>query len=103
MEDTMAEDTVTTSTPAFPATPAVPAFGQQPIPPSSSFVFGSTPSTGANTFQFGSQQNPTSQNTSPFQPSGSLDFNAGGSFSLGTSGGDKSQRRMVKVRKQRKK
>ncbi|KAK9187513.1 hypothetical protein WN944_018910 [Citrus x changshan-huyou] len=103
MEDTMAEDTVITSTPAFPATPAVPAFGQQPIPPSSSFVFGSTPSTGANTFQFGSQQNPTSQNTSPFQPSGSLDFNAGGSFSLGTSGGDKSQRRMVKVRKQRKK
>ncbi|KAL9419319.1 hypothetical protein AB3S75_037140 [Citrus x aurantiifolia] len=60
MEDTMAEDTVTTSMPAFPATPAVPAFG-------------------------------------------SLDFNAGGSFSLGTSGGDKSQRRMVKVRKQRKK
>lgn len=103
MEDTMAEDTVTASTPAFPATPAIPAFGQQPVSPPSSFVFGSTASTGANTFQFGSQQNPTSQNTSLFQPSGSLDFNAGGSFSLGTSGGEKSQRRMVKVRKQRKK
>lgn len=118
----MAEDTVQTTT------SAVPVFGQQPVaPPSSSFVFGCTaPSTanqfgsaapsggnqfgstapsGANPFQFGSQSNlAVSQNQSPFQASGSLEFNARGSFSLGTGGSDKSGRKFVRVRKtQRKK
>ncbi|KAG8645363.1 nuclear pore complex protein NUP1 isoform X3 [Manihot esculenta] len=122
MEDSMAEDTVQTTT------SAVPVFGQQPVaPPSSSFVFGCTaPSTanqfgsaapsggnqfgstapsGANPFQFGSQSNlAVSQNQSPFQASGSLEFNARGSFSLGTGGSDKSGRKFVRVRKtQRKK
>ncbi|XP_038679291.1 nuclear pore complex protein NUP1-like isoform X2 [Tripterygium wilfordii] len=92
MEDSMAEDTVqATST-------AVPIFGQQTVTPSSSpFMFGSAAPAGANPFQFGSQQNLAApQNNSPFQASGSLDFNAGGSFSLG-AGGDKSNRRTVKV------
>ncbi|XP_065871816.1 nuclear pore complex protein NUP1 [Euphorbia lathyris] len=102
MEDSMAEDTVqaTTST--------VPVFGQQPVTPPS-FVFGSTTpaggnqfaSTGAsgvNPFQFGGQQNVAApQNQSPFQASGSLEFNAGESFSLGTGGGDKSSRKFVRV------
>ncbi|KAG8650987.1 hypothetical protein MANES_07G084000v8 [Manihot esculenta] len=122
MEDSMAEDTVqaTTST--------VPLFGQQPIaPPSSGFVFGSTavsggnqfgstaPSggsqfgttapSGTNPFQFATQPNlAASQNQSPFQASGSLEFNAAGSFSLGSGGGDKSGRKIIRVRKtQRKK
>ncbi|XP_038884355.1 nuclear pore complex protein NUP1-like isoform X3 [Benincasa hispida] len=106
MEDSMAEDTVQT------VTSPMPSFGQQPLtpPPSSGFVFGSTaPPLGASPFQFGgSQQNvPTPQNNpSPFQASGSLDFNAsaGGSFSLGAGGGDKSNRKFVKVKsKSRKK
>ncbi|XP_022938795.1 nuclear pore complex protein NUP1-like isoform X2 [Cucurbita moschata] len=108
MEDSMAEDTVQTVASPTP----MPSFGQQPLtpPPSSGFVFGSTaPSPlGANPFQFGgSQQNvPTPQNPNPFQASGSLDFNAsaGGSFSLGAGGGDKSNRKFVKVKsKSRKK
>ncbi|GAV78336.1 hypothetical protein CFOL_v3_21804 [Cephalotus follicularis] len=99
MEDSMAEDTVQTTT------LAAPAFGQQSISTPSSFVFGSRAPSGANPFQFGDQQNIANpQNPSPFQISGSLDINAGGSFSLGTGGGDKSSRKFVKVKhKQRKK
>jgi hypothetical protein len=90
MEDSMAEDTVQGSMPTVQGSmptvqgsmPTVPVFGQ------SSFVFGSTaPSTG-NPFQFGAQQNP-----SPFQASNSL----GGSFSVGAGGDDKSNRKYVKV------
>ncbi|KAJ0103323.1 hypothetical protein Patl1_05829 [Pistacia atlantica] len=93
MEDSMAEDTVQAST------PAVPVFGQQPMTPSTGFVFGSTTPSGANPFQFGSQQSlATPQNPSPFQASGSLDFNAGGSFSLGSGNVDKSQRKIVKLK-----
>ncbi|KAJ0044431.1 hypothetical protein Pint_05762 [Pistacia integerrima] len=93
MEDSMAEDTVQAST------PAVPVFGQQPMTPSTGFVFGSTTPSGANPFQFGSQQSlATPQNPSPFQASGSLDFNAGGSFSLGSGSVDKSQRKIVKLK-----
>lgn len=100
MEDSMAEDTVQ----AIP--PVTPVFGQQPAPPQLNFVFGApTPTpTGASPFQFGGQQGIAPQNPSPFQASGSLEFNAGGSFSLGTGGGDKSGRKYVKVKhKQRKK
>ncbi|MBA0814147.1 hypothetical protein Gohar_019994 [Gossypium harknessii] len=39
------------------------------------------------------------QNPSPFLASGSLEYGGGGSFSLGTTGGDKSARKYVKVRK----
>ncbi|CAI9759241.1 unnamed protein product [Fraxinus pennsylvanica] len=48
-------------------------------------------------FQFAGQQNQVaSQNPSSFQALASLEFNAGGSFSLG-SGGDKSGRKYVKA------
>ncbi|XP_039060405.1 nuclear pore complex protein NUP1-like isoform X2 [Hibiscus syriacus] len=98
MEDSMAEDTVQTS-------PTVAPFGQQPIsPPASGFVFGASNPSGGGSFHIGSQPSIAApQNPSPFLASGSLEFGAGGSFSLGTSGGDKSTRKFVKVRKQRKK
>ncbi|CAJ2673570.1 unnamed protein product [Trifolium pratense] len=99
MEDSMAEDTVQ-------ATPSVtPVFGQQPPPVQSNFVFGSPTPPAANPFQFGGQQNIAPQNPSPFLASGSLEFNAGGSFSLGTGGVDKSGRKHIKIKhnRQRKK
>nr|XP_027189839.1 nuclear pore complex protein NUP1-like isoform X3 [Cicer arietinum] len=99
MEDSMAEDTIQ-ATP-----PVTPVFGQQPAPVQSNFVFGAPTSTGANPFQFGGQQNIAPQNPSPFQASGSVEFNAGGSFSLGTGGVDKSGRKHIKIKhnRQRKK
>ncbi|CAJ1968001.1 unnamed protein product [Sphenostylis stenocarpa] len=97
MEDSMAEDTVQ-ATP-----PATPVFGQQPAPLQSNFAFGASTPAGANPFQFASQQNIAPQNPSPFQASGSLEFNAGGSFSLGTGGGDKSGRKFVKVKHRQRK
>ncbi|XP_028799423.1 nuclear pore complex protein NUP1 [Neltuma alba] len=98
MEDSMAEDPVQSSS---PLTPATPAFVQQPAPPQPNFVFGAPSSSGTNPFQFGTQQNIPPQNPSPFQASGSLEFNGAGSFSLGTGGGDKSGRKFVKVSKNR--
>uniref|UniRef100_A0A7N0RD27 Nuclear pore complex protein n=1 Tax=Kalanchoe fedtschenkoi TaxID=63787 RepID=A0A7N0RD27_KALFE len=72
MEDTMAEDTV-------------------PAPAPSTLVFGQ-PQSSPGLFQFGNQPNPASSgNQSPFQGSGS--------FSLGTGGGDKAGRKIIKVRK----
>ncbi|KAK8651125.1 hypothetical protein V6N13_140739 [Hibiscus sabdariffa] len=95
MEDSMAEDTVQ-------ASPAFPTFGQPAItPPASGSPFGAS-NPAAGTFQFGAQPT-TALNPSPFQASNSQEFGAGGSFSLGAIGGDKSARRYVKVRKQRKK
>ncbi|KAL3630067.1 hypothetical protein CASFOL_023051 [Castilleja foliolosa] len=95
-EDSMAEDTVlqTTAAAAAPA-PAFPLFGQpSSSTPPAPFAFGSSP------FMFGGQQNQAAPpNLSPFQASGSLDFNAGGSFSLGSGGGDKSGRKMVRISK----
>uniref|UniRef100_M1C5T8 Proteophosphoglycan ppg4 n=1 Tax=Solanum tuberosum TaxID=4113 RepID=M1C5T8_SOLTU len=89
MEDSMTEDTMHASSPAV-------AFGQPSVSPSpGGFMFGSTP----NPFQFGGQQNQAAaaaaQNPSPFAASGSL--GAGGSFSLGSNGPDKSGRKIVKV------
>ncbi|XP_075081679.1 nuclear pore complex protein NUP1-like [Nicotiana tabacum] len=85
MEDSMAED------PAHASPPAI-SFGQPSVSPSpGGFMFGSTPSP----FQFGGQQsNAAAQNPSPFAASNS--FGAGGSFSLGSSGPDKSGRRIIK-------
>lgn len=114
MEDTMAEDSMQAPTPPT----AGPVFGQPPISaPSSGFMFGApnpSPSpapgfmgapaapTPGNPFQFGSQPNPMppQNNPSPFQPSSSVEFNAGGagSFSLGSGGGDKANRRIVRVK-----
>ncbi|CAI8601997.1 unnamed protein product [Vicia faba] len=101
MEDSMAEDTVQATQ---PVTPVTPVFGQQPAQSQSNFVFGAPTPTGASPFQFGGQQNIAPQNPSPFQASGSLEFNAGGSFSLGTGGVDKSGRKHIKIKhRQRKK
>lgn len=94
MEDSMADDTIQTPS------ASVPAFAQASGGTTQGFMFGSgtkTPSTVP--FQFGGQTSqPPSQN--PFQASGSVDFNAGGSFSLGSGGGDKSGRRILKVKRQ---
>ncbi|XP_057789258.1 nuclear pore complex protein NUP1-like [Salvia miltiorrhiza] len=93
-EDSMAEDPVQSTA------PSPPAFGQanniSPSPPG--FMFGSAAPSQPNPFQFGGQQNQAApQNPSMFQSSSSLEFNAGGSFSLGSSGVDKSGRKYVKV------
>ncbi|XP_004240192.1 nuclear pore complex protein NUP1-like [Solanum lycopersicum] len=88
MEDSMAEDTMHASSPAV-------AFGQPSVSPTpGGFMFGSTP----NPFQFGGQQNQAAaaaQNPCPFAASSSL--GAGGSFSLGSNGPDKSGRKIVKI------
>ncbi|MBA0750307.1 hypothetical protein Gogos_001723 [Gossypium gossypioides] len=96
MEDSMAEDTVQ-------ASPTVVTFSQQPISsPASGFVFGASNPSGAGSVQFGGQTSiGAPQNPSPFLASGSVEFGAGGSFSLGIGGSDKSARKFVKVRKQR--
>ncbi|CAI8603962.1 unnamed protein product [Vicia faba] len=88
--DSMAEDSVQAISPMF---------YQQPAPVQSNFVFGASTLSGASPFQFASQQNVAPQNSSPFQATGSLEFNAGGgSFSLGSGGGDKSGRKIIKVK-----
>ncbi|KAG6505834.1 hypothetical protein ZIOFF_038200 [Zingiber officinale] len=54
-------------------------------------------------FQFASKQNPPLPSSAPpqFQPSGSMELPQGGSFAMGSGGGggDKSSRRIIKVRK----
>ncbi|XP_075502747.1 nuclear pore complex protein NUP1-like isoform X2 [Primulina tabacum] len=85
-DDSMAEDPVQYSA------PSIPVFGQPAVSPSpSGFMFGSTAASSVNPFSFGGQQNQvTPQNPSPFQGSG-------GSFSLGSGGGDKSTRKFIKA------
>ncbi|KAI8563335.1 hypothetical protein RHMOL_Rhmol03G0104200 [Rhododendron molle] len=94
MEDSMSEDPVQGSA------PAVPVFGLPSISaPSSGFMLSSTVSSGGiPSFQFGNQQNQsTPQMLPPVQSSGSLEFDANNSFSLGSGGGgDKSGRKIVK-------
>lgn len=94
VEDTMADDT--NQAPASAVT-----FGQPNSTPFTNFVFGSAaPSSGTSPFQFNSQQNPpTLQNPNPFQAGGNPEFAPGGSFSLGSGGGDKTSRKFVKVRR----
>lgn len=95
-EDNMTDDTNQA------AAPSVPTFGQSANQlPAAPFLFSSQPVQPAQqAFQFSGQQNPSfPQNSSPFQPAGGLEFNAGGSFSLGSGGGDKSARKMVKPRR----
>lgn len=91
-EDSMAED------PVQSAAPSVPVFGQTNISPAPGYMFGSSVSSQPNPFQFGGQQiQAVPQNPSMFQASSSVEFNAGGSFSLGSGGGDKSGRKFVKA------
>nr|XP_009389436.1 PREDICTED: nuclear pore complex protein NUP1-like [Musa acuminata subsp. malaccensis] len=94
VEDSMADD------PAQSSIPPAATFGQPNLLASSNFMFGAPAAPGGlSTFQFGSQQNSfIPQSQSPFQQSGNADF-AGGSFSLGSSGGEKSGRRIVRVRR----
>ncbi|CAH1430856.1 unnamed protein product [Lactuca virosa] len=99
MEDSMAEDSMQTPS---PSPVSVSPFGQAaPVAASPGFMFGSAtpaPPQAAAPFQFGGQPNQVPPQN-PFQSS-SVEFNAGGgSFSLGSGGGDKSGRRMVRVTK----
>ncbi|KAD2804679.1 hypothetical protein E3N88_38056 [Mikania micrantha] len=95
MEDSMAEDSMQTHSPVSP-------FGQAPVS-APGFMFGAatptpTPSLAPSAvpFSFGGQQNQAPPLQNPFQSS-SVEFHAGGgSFSLG-SGGEKSNRRIVRV------
>ncbi|CAL9079622.1 unnamed protein product [Musa textilis] len=94
VEDSMADD------PAQSISPAA-TFGQPNLLASPNFMFGAPAAPGGlSTFQFGSQQNSfIPQSQSPFQQSVNADFAGGGSFSLGSSGGEKSGRRIVRVRR----
>lgn len=99
MEDSMAEDSTHTPSPLVPSFPQ--ASGGTP-----GFMFGSgNPTSSPVPFQFGGQTSQPQQQTpqplsqNPFQASGSVDFNTGGSFSLGSGGGgDKSGRRILRVK-----
>lgn len=99
VEDSMADDTVQIQT-AMPIAPAFSPVANTTAP--STFSFGSPQPSGSVPFQFGSQQSavfPPAQ--SPFQSTGNLEFGVSGSFSLG-SAGDKSTRKMIRVRKDNK-
>ena len=102
----MAEDTVQATTPPAPSffqpTAPGPIFGFSTATPGGN-QFTSTGSSGASPFQFESQPNLAAPQNPPFQASGSLEFNARGSFSLGAGGGDKSGRKIVKVKKTQRK
>ncbi|KAF5799253.1 hypothetical protein HanXRQr2_Chr07g0302441 [Helianthus annuus] len=94
MEDSMADDSNQTPSPA-------PAFGQASSGTPPGFMFGSvTPTTVQPPgFLFGAQMQPQAQapSQSPFP---ATQFSAGGRFSLGSGGGDKSNRRVVRVKRQ---
>ncbi|OEL35035.1 hypothetical protein BAE44_0003945 [Dichanthelium oligosanthes] len=99
-EDSMADDTNQAAPAPAPifgspfgqqnSTPAAPAFGAPAVQP-------------GGVFQFAGQQQAAQQNPS-FPAAGSLEFQ-GGNFSLGSvgGGGDKSNRRMIKVKRVQKK
>ncbi|KAF3528422.1 hypothetical protein DY000_02043519 [Brassica cretica] len=95
MEDSMAEDTEQANKSSMVQQPT---FGQQPV---SMPQPATPPPSMANLFQFGVQPiASTQQNASLFQASPGLEFQGGGSFSLGsTGGGDKSGRRIFKAKK----
>ncbi|KAK9697113.1 hypothetical protein RND81_08G015900 [Saponaria officinalis] len=84
------EETMTENSPP-------PAFGTPLSATSVPFAFNAAPPA-SSVFQFNTQQSPVAPQNPPFQPSGSLEFYGGtSSFSLGTS--DKSQRRIIRVKK----
>lgn len=125
MEDSMADDTNQAAPPQVSApvfgssvfgqpasSPAAPVFGQpassaaapvfgQPASSPAAPVFGAPAAQPAGAFQFGGQQGSVQQNPA-FPPGGSLEFQ-GGNFSLGSMGGDKSNRRIIKAKRTQKK
>lgn len=100
VEDSMADDTVQSQT-TMPVGPTFNPAANTTTP--STFSFGSPQPSGSVPFQFGGQQSAVfPQAQSPFQPTGNLEFGVSGSFSLGSGGGDKSTRKMIRVRKDNK-
>jgi len=114
MEDSMAEDTDQ----ANKSSMAQPMFGQPPVSmPQPGFAFGggvaaTPPQPGFVAFGGGGAATPPPQMANPFQfggqPMGSTpqnaEFQGGGSFSLGsTGGGDKSGRKFIRVKKNNRK
>lgn len=116
-EDSMADDTNQAAPSPAPApifgspfgqqnsTPAAPVFGAPAVQPGGAAApaFGAPAVQPGGVFQFGGQQQAAPQNPS-FPAVGSLEFQ-GGNFSLGSGGGggDKSNRRIVKVKRAPKK
>uniref|UniRef100_A0A8R7QLZ8 Nuclear pore complex protein NUP1 n=1 Tax=Triticum urartu TaxID=4572 RepID=A0A8R7QLZ8_TRIUA len=113
MEDSMADDTNQAAPPQVSApvfgsslfgqpasSPAAPIFGQPASSPATP-VFGAPAAQPAGAFQFGGQQGSVQQNPA-FPTGGSLEFQ-GGNFSLGSMGGDKSNRRIIKAKRTQKK
>ena len=100
-EDSMADD-ISQAAPAPAPIFGSSSFGQQNISPAAP-VFGAPAVQPAGVFQFGGQQGSAQQNPS-FPAAGSLEFQ-GGNFSLGSGGGggDKSNRRVIKVKRTTKK
>ncbi|CAD6343032.1 unnamed protein product [Miscanthus lutarioriparius] len=100
-EDSMADD-ISQAAPVPAPIFGSSSFGQQNISPAAP-VFGAPAVQPAGGFQFGGQQGSAQQNPS-FPAAGSLEFQ-GGNFSLGSGGGggDKSNRRVIKVKRTTKK
>uniref|UniRef100_A0A0E0GUN7 Nuclear pore complex protein NUP1 n=1 Tax=Oryza nivara TaxID=4536 RepID=A0A0E0GUN7_ORYNI len=102
VEDSMADDTnqaAPAPAPIFGSSP----FGQPASSPAAP-VFGAPAVPSAGVFQFGGQQGSMQQNAAFPPAGGSLEFQ-GGNFSLGSGGGggDKSSRRVIKVKRNPKK
>uniref|UniRef100_A0A0D9VZY6 Nuclear pore complex protein NUP1 n=1 Tax=Leersia perrieri TaxID=77586 RepID=A0A0D9VZY6_9ORYZ len=102
VEDSMADDTnqaAPAPAPIFGSSP----FGQPGSSPAAP-VFGAPAAQSSGVFQFGSQQGSMQQNAAFPPAGGSLEFQ-GGNFSLGSGGGggDKSNRRVIKVKRTAKK
>ncbi|PUZ36677.1 hypothetical protein GQ55_9G057300 [Panicum hallii var. hallii] len=96
-EDSMADDTNQPAPAPAPAPIFGSPFGQQNSTPAAP-AFGAPAVQPGGAFQFGGQQQAAQQNPS-FPAAGSLEFQ-GGNFSLGSGGGgDKSNRRMIKVKR----
>ncbi|KAL6894214.1 hypothetical protein ACP4OV_008312 [Aristida adscensionis] len=97
-DDSMADDTnqaAPAPAPIFGSSP----FGQQGGS-SAAPVFGAPAAQPGGVFQFGGQQQAPAQQNPSFPAAGSLEF-PGGNFSLGSGGGggDKSSRRVIKVKR----
>ncbi|XP_062213167.1 nuclear pore complex protein NUP1-like [Phragmites australis] len=97
-EDSMADDTNQAAPAPAPIFGSAP-FGQQNSS-SAAPVFGAPAVQPGGVFQFGGQQQGSAQQNPSFPPGGSLEF-PGGNFSLGSGagGGDKSNRRVIKVKR----
>ncbi|WVZ60809.1 hypothetical protein U9M48_010786 [Paspalum notatum var. saurae] len=97
-EDSMADDTnqaAPAPAPVFGSSP----FGQPNSSPAAP-VFGAPAAQAGGVFQFGGQPQGSAQPNPSFPAAGSLEFQ-GGNFSLGSGGGggDKSNRRVIKVKR----